>query len=148
MVIGGETEAVKKACEFCKEAGAKRALLLPVSVPSHTPLMRSAAAKLGLYLEKIHWKVPEIPVIFNYDAQTYKERYGIEAALGKQLYEPVQWLSCIDALHQKGIHKFIEVGPGKVLSGLVKRINKDCQTANFETPEQLDTVRTFIMEAV
>lgn len=146
IVIGGLSEAVKSAMEACKERGAKRTLLLPVSVPSHTPLMRPAAVKLGLYLDKVHWSEPKIPVIFNVDAQIHQERYGIEGALGKQLYEPVLWTACVDALAEYGVSKAIEVGPGKVLSGLVKRINTNIKTANFEAPEQLEAIKNFLAE--
>lgn len=147
IVIGGMIDAVKEAIEACKEQGAKRAILLPVSVPSHTPLMRPAAAKLGLYLDKIHWSEPKVPIIFNVDAQMHQQRYGIEGALGKQLYEPVRWTACIDALALAGVSKAIEIGPGKVLSGLVKRTNDKIKTANFETPEQLENIQSFLAES-
>lgn len=146
IVIGGMIDAVNSAIAACKEAGAKRAVLLPVSVPSHTPLMRPASAKLSLFLDKIHWQELQIPVVFNVDAQFHKERYGIEGALGKQLYEPVRWTACIDALAAAGVSKTIEVGPGKVLTGLVKRINSNIQTASFDAPEQLEGIKAFLTE--
>ncbi|SUO97946.1 Malonyl CoA-acyl carrier protein transacylase [Suttonella ornithocola] len=140
VVIGGRYEAVKNACEVFKEAGAKRALLLPVSVPSHTPLMRPAAAKLGLYLDKVHWKPLNTPVIFNVDTKLHADRYGIEAALGAQLYQPVLWAASILKLVGEGVTACIEVGPGKILTGLNKRIDSNLSTTAFNTPEALENV--------
>lgn len=144
IVIGGKKAAVEAAIAAAKAAGAKRALLLPVSVPSHTPLMRAAAAKFSLFLDKIHWQAPQIPVVFNVDAKQHKDRYGIQAALGAQLYEPVLWTDCMTVLADAGVSKVIEVGPGKVLSGLAKRIDNRISASNFDNPEQLDTLRSFL----
>lgn len=146
VVIGGKTEAVNKAIEAAKALGAKRAVLLPVSVPSHTPLMRVATANLGVHLEKIHWQSPKIKVLFNVDAQARTERYGIESALGAQLYQPVQWVRTVENFAKEGVRACIEVGPGKVLSGLVKRIEKDLHTASFERPEDLEKVKAMMEE--
>lgn len=144
VVIGGKKAAVDAAIVAAKAAGAKRAVLLPVSVPSHTPLMRSAAAKFSLFLDQIHWQEPKISVIFNVDAKQHKDRYGIQAALGAQLYEPVLWTDCITALGEAGVNKVIEVGPGKVLSGLAKRIDNRISAGNFDSPDQLEGLRSFL----
>lgn len=144
VVIGGKKAAVDAAITAAKSAGAKRAVLLPVSVPSHTPLMRSAAAKFSLFLDKIHWKTPKIPVIFNVDAKQHKERYGIQAALGAQLYEPVLWTNCMHELAEIGVTKVVEIGPGKVLSGLAKRIDERLSACHFDSPDNLETLRNFL----
>lgn len=146
IVIGGKTEAVQEAIKQSKASGAKRAIILPVSVPSHTPLMRRAAAEFSLYLDKIHWHAPKTTVIFNVDAKTHHDRYGIQAALGAQLYEPVQWSASIRHIAEQGVNKAIEIGAGKVLTGLVKRIDKNIQCINFESPEHLETVRKLLEE--
>lgn len=144
VVIGGKKAAVEAAIAAAKTAGAKRAVLLPVSVPSHTPLMRSAAAKFSLFLDKIHWQELKIPVVFNVDAKQHKDRYGIQAALGAQLYEPVLWTNCMTTLADAGVTKVVEIGPGKVLSGLAKRIDERLSACNFDSPENLDTLRNFL----
>ena len=122
VVIAGNKAAVERAMEICKASGAKRALLLPVSVPSHCALMRPAAEKLAEYLKNVTIHAPQIPVIQNSDVKSYKEGEHIKAALVRQLYSPVRWVETVQAVYAQGVIKTAEIGPGKVLAGLTKRI--------------------------
>jgi len=124
VVIAGHKEAVDRASELCKEAGAKRALPLAVSVPSHCSLMIPAAEKLSAQLDSITINTPTIPVINNVDVALATSPDAIKDALKRQLFSPVRWTQTIQFLASKGITKQVEVGPGKVLSGLAKRIDK------------------------
>lgn len=132
VVIAGHKAAVERAAVLCKEAGAKRALPLPVSVPSHCALMKDAANNLALELDKIEFHLPRIPVVNNVDVAVENSAEAIKTALVKQLYSPVRWTETIQVLADSGIDTVIEVGPGKVLQGLIKRINKtiSCVSAN------------------
>lgn len=142
IVISGRTNAVELAVARAKEMGAKRAVLLPVSVPSHCPLMRAAAAELSFYLNQIQWKLPEkTQVIYNVDGQTRQTVDGIISALGAQLYQPVLWTSCIKKLVDSGVDTFIEMAPAKVLTGLNKRIVPSLKTLSFDHPAALDTLK-------
>ncbi|WP_298643017.1 ACP S-malonyltransferase [uncultured Cardiobacterium sp.] len=141
VVIAGEAKAVAAAIEAAKQAGAKRAIPLAVSVPSHCELMRAAAAQLGLHLNKIHWQTPGATIIHNVDAKPRDSATGIEAALGAQLYQPVRWVDCIKALAARGVDLFIEAGPGKVLTGLNKRIDKNLRTIAFDHPDSVAAVQ-------
>lgn len=125
VVIAGTTEAAKIAAELCKEAGAKRALPLAVSVPSHCALMRPAADKLAAMLESIAFSAPLVPVINNVDVAAPTEPEQIKQALVEQLYSPVRWTETVLELAKNGVDTLYEVGPGKVLTGLVKRIDKN-----------------------
>lgn len=122
IVIAGNAKAVDFAIEQTKNAGAKRAILLPVSVPSHCVLMRPAADKFVKYLAAVKWQKPVLPVVHNYDVRTHDDADGICAALQKQLYSPVRWVETIEYFVQQGIEEVIESTPGKVLTGLNKRI--------------------------
>ncbi|WP_087018157.1 ACP S-malonyltransferase [Thaumasiovibrio subtropicus] len=124
VVIAGNKAAVERAGALCKEAGAKRALPLPVSVPSHCELMKPAADKLADALAALTFSAPEIPVINNADVATETTPEAIKAALVKQLYSPVRWTESVERMAEEGVEKLLEVGPGKVLTGLTKRINK------------------------
>ncbi|MEZ8095605.1 ACP S-malonyltransferase [Photobacterium swingsii] len=124
VVIAGNKEAVDRANVLCKEAGAKRALPLPVSVPSHCELMKPAADKLAVALENIEFKAPAIPVINNADVATETDPAAIKLALVKQLYGPVRWTESVERMAEEGIEQLLEMGPGKVLTGLTKRINR------------------------
>ncbi|KMV32059.1 malonyl CoA-ACP transacylase [Photobacterium swingsii] len=124
VVIAGNKEAVDRANVLCKEAGAKRALPLPVSVPSHCELMKPAANKLAVALENIEFKAPAIPVINNADVATETDPAAIKLALVKQLYGPVRWTESVERMAEEGIEQLLEMGPGKVLTGLTKRINR------------------------
>lgn len=135
VVIAGTQTAVTRAAALAKEAGAKRALLLPVSVPSHCALMQPAAQKLAAYLEQIAWQAPHIPVVSNVDVATYETAASIRDGLVRQLYQPVRWVEVIQSLVAAGADSFIECGPGKVLAGLNKRIVPEVRTlAVHDTP--------------
>lgn len=137
VVIAGSTAAVERAMLACKEAGAKRALLLPVSVPSHCVLMQPAADKLKLMLADIAIKVPTIPVIQNVDAKVATSSDAIANNLVAQLHQPVLWTQCVEAIADSGADLVIECGPGKVLNGLTKRINKALQSASINDAASL-----------
>lgn len=140
IVISGEKEAVENAMQLLKEAGAKRAIPLNVSVPSHCALMTEASNKLAdfLFLEDIDMKEPEIPVVSNADAIFLTTVDGIKASLVKQLYSPVLWEDSVKAIVESGIKVFIEVGPGNILSGLIKRTAPKTSTFNVGDTESLD----------
>ncbi|ENS6542113.1 ACP S-malonyltransferase [Neisseria gonorrhoeae] len=124
VVIAGNAAAVGRAMDAAKEAGAKRALPLPVSVPSHCSLMKPAADKLAEALKTVGIKQPQIRVIHNADVAAYDDAGKIKDALVRQLYSPVRWTETVNALVSDGIAESAECGPGKVLAGLAKRINK------------------------
>lgn len=123
VVIAGASDAVTKACELLKAAGAKRALSLPVSAPFHSSLLRPASGKLKTYLASIEFNVPTIPVINNVDVQILNDPQAIRDALVRQAAKPVRWQETIQVMAQQGITQVVECGPGKVLAGLTKRIN-------------------------
>jgi [acyl-carrier-protein] S-malonyltransferase len=123
VVIAGNKAAVERAMVLAKEKGAKRALPLPVSVPSHSSLMLPAAEKLLAHLQGVTIVAPNIPVLHNTDVQSHSEPAAIRAALAKQLHTPVRWVETVQALKTAGIERVIECGPGKVLAGLNKRID-------------------------
>jgi [acyl-carrier-protein] S-malonyltransferase len=135
IVIAGEKDAVLEAINEAKNAGAKRALPLQVSAPSHCDLMRPAAEQLAKVLENIDIVTPQIPVYHNVDAKRREHGDDIKVALCEQLYQPVRWVECVEALNQEGVHQFVEAGPGKVLAGLIKRIDKDASILNIDEPE-------------
>jgi [acyl-carrier-protein] S-malonyltransferase len=122
-VIAGSKAGVDKACEVLKAAGAKRALLLSVSAPFHSSLMRPAAEKLLQKLQETAFTAPRIPVINNIDVSVETEVDAIRAALYRQAFGPVRWVECVQAIKAKGVSCIVECGPGKVLAGLVKRID-------------------------
>jgi len=122
VVIAGDTDAVNRAIADATEVGAKKAILLPVSVPSHCALMKSAAEKLKDRLASINLLQPEIPVIHNVDASVASDSASIKEALTRQLYQPVRWVDCVNKMLEMGTTDFVECGPGKVLAGLSKRI--------------------------
>lgn len=122
IVIAGTTDAVALAIENAKAIGAKRAILLPVSVPSHCDLMIPAADEFASYLEAVKWQKPLLPVIHNYDVQAHTEASDICNALAKQLYSPVRWIETIEYFMAHNVTEILECGPGKVLTGLNKRI--------------------------
>ena len=124
VVIAGEKNAVAYACELMKEAGAKRALVLPVSVPSHCSLMKDAAVKFKNYIEPINFKIGNVKVIHNVDADYADGVEAIKTKLVEQLHMPVLWTSSIKKMRVSGVERLIEAGPGRVLSGLTRRIDK------------------------
>jgi [acyl-carrier-protein] S-malonyltransferase len=125
VVIAGNKAAVERAMLLAKDKGAKRALPLPVSVPSHCELMLPAAKQLAEYLKNVQVKVPEIPVLHNADVVTYSDPDKIKDAIVRQLHSPVRWVETVQFLHRLQINKTAECGPGKVLAGLTKRIVAD-----------------------
>jgi [acyl-carrier-protein] S-malonyltransferase len=124
VVIAGEKHAVERAAALCKAAGAKMAVALPVSVPSHCALMKPAADKLALALAKMTFSTPKIRVINNVDVAMPTDADAIKDALVRQLYCPVRWSETVSFMAEQGITQLVEMGPGKVLTGLTKRINK------------------------
>ena len=136
-VISGHKEAVERASNLAKERNAKRVIPLPVSVPSHSPLMKPAAEKLARELDNIKIKALNVPVISNVEAKPLLSEKRVKELLEKQLYSPVRWVESIQMMKQEGIESVIEVGPGRVLTGLVKRIDDSIKTMNVEKPEDL-----------
>jgi [acyl-carrier-protein] S-malonyltransferase len=144
VVIAGQKAAVERAAQLCKDAGAKRVLPLPVSVPSHCALMADAATKLAEELNKIKFSSPKINIINNVDVVKEQSEDAIKAALVRQLYSPVRWSETITQIVSDGITKVIEIGPGKVLQGLNKRIDKSILGASMNTPETIQKVQDLI----
>ncbi len=134
VVIAGEKAAVERAAAACKAAGAKMAVALPVSVPSHCALMKPAADKLASALGNIEFSQPQIPVINNADVAQPQAAADIRDALVRQLYSPVRWTETVEAMAAMGVTELYEVGPGKVLTGLCKRINKSLTAKQSTMP--------------
>ena len=124
VVIAGEKDAVNTTCEAMKNAGAKRALVLPVSVPSHCSLMTDAAQEFSYSIDAVNFKIGNISVLHNVDASVAKDINEIKSKLVEQLYKPVLWTSSVQKMQQLGIEKLVELGPGKVLAGLTRRIDR------------------------
>ncbi|UAB69347.1 ACP S-malonyltransferase [Vibrio sp. SCSIO 43132] len=141
VVIAGNKDAVERAGALCKEAGAKRALPLPVSVPSHCALMQPAADKLAEALEAIEFSAPSIPVINNVDVVTETDPSKIKDALVRQLHSPVRWTEGVEKMSEQGIEKLYELGPGKVLTGLTKRIVKTLSGAAVNDAATLEAAK-------
>ncbi|UPG84474.1 ACP S-malonyltransferase [Luteibacter aegosomatis] len=138
LVIAGHAEAVDRALARLAELGVKKAVKLAVSVPSHCMLMRDAADRLGERMASVQWTLPSIPVVQNADAKVHASLDDIRGALQRQLYLPVRWTECVQALAAGGITQVLECGPGKVLAGLVKRIDKSVEAKAIGTPAELD----------
>ncbi len=138
VVIAGDAAAVQRAMELAKTRGAKRAVPLPVSVPSHCELMRPAAERFAVHLQQTAIRPPAIPVIQNVDVTAHDTPDTIREALKQQLYSPVQWVRTIEAMRGDGIQRIIEAGPGKVLAGLCKRINKELEAIAIYDPDSLN----------
>lgn len=138
VVIAGAAAAVERATALCKEAGAKRALPLPVSAPFHTELMRPAAERLAEQITATQFSIPLVPVIHNVTAESETNPEKIKALMIEQIYSPVRWVDCVNSLSAKGVSITLECGPGKVLSGLNKRINGNLTTVSVEKPEELN----------
>ena len=124
IVIGGDAAAVDRALALLAERGVRKAVKLAVSVPSHTPLMRQAAERLAQALDQVSWREPALPVVQNVDAGVHEGVAAIRQALVGQLYQPVRWSECVQALAARGVTRVAECGPGKVLVGLAKRIDR------------------------
>ena len=138
VVVAGAAGAVARAVDLAKEAGAKRAVVLPVSVPSHCELMRPAAERLAQRLQEVVIQAPVIPVINNVDVAKPSDPSAIRDALTRQLYCPVRWVEVIQAMAAAGVDRVIECGPGKVLAGLNKRIDKAMTALSVQDPGSLD----------
>ena len=125
VVIAGSNDAVESAMEICKSAGAKRALPLPVSAPFHTSLMKPAADNLAEMVNSVSFRAPEVPIMHNVHAQNEHDPEVIKALMLEQIYSPVKWVDCVRQLKESGASTLVECGPGKVLSGLAKRIDRE-----------------------
>ncbi|HHC6586100.1 TPA: ACP S-malonyltransferase [Vibrio parahaemolyticus] len=141
VVIAGSKDAVERAGALCKEAGAKRALPLPVSVPSHCALMKPAADKLAVALESIEFNTPQLPVINNVDVAAETDPAKIKDALVRQLYSPVRWTESVQLMSEQGVENLLELGPGKVLTGLTKRIVKTLSAAAVNDVTSLEAAK-------
>lgn len=141
VVIAGSAAAVERAIEACKAKGAKRAMALPVSVPSHCDLMRPAAERFAASVEAIAWQAPQIPLVQNVSAAAVADLDALKRDLLAQLYSPVRWVESMVALGDRGVTSLVECGPGKVLSGLNKRCVKGVSTYNLDTPEAFAATR-------
>ena len=143
-VIAGSKVAVDKACEVLKANGAKRALLLSVSAPFHSSLMQPAAEKLREKLASVSLAAPQIPVINNIDVAVETDPDRIRAALYRQAFGPVRWVECVQAVKARGVNTLVECGPGKVLAGMVKRIDAELTGAALFDPSSLTDVKTLL----
>lgn len=137
-VIAGHKEAVNRAVEMAAGAGAKRSVVLAVSVPAHCALMQEAASKFASRMESISLTAGRIPVIHNVDVSIKSEVSAIKQALAEQLYQPVRWVETIELMSKKGVTNIVECGPGKVLCGLIKRIDRQIETYPVFDRESLD----------
>lgn len=148
VVIAGGKAAVERAIAACQDAGAKRAMPLPVSVPSHCDLMRPAADRLATAMQDIKLRPPRYTVIQNVDAEAHADVDTLRTRLIEQLYQPVRWTSCVEAMAAQGANVFIECGPGKVLSGLNKRIVRGSRSLAVNDPDSLDAALELARDAL
>ena len=144
VVIAGAKAAVERAAALCKEAGAKRALPLVVSVPSHCALMKPAADQLSVSLESITLKAPTVSVLNNVDVKAETDADAIRNALVRQLYSPVRWTETVEKMSHSGVEVLVEIGPGKVLNGLTKRIVDSLQVTSVNDVKSLDAVNELL----
>ena len=135
VAVAGEHAAVEAAIEACKSAGAKRAVMLNLSVPVHCALMQPAAQRLQEAIEAANMSMPQIPVVHNSDAQISQDIGQIKERLLTQLSQPVLWVECVQAMQQQGVRALVECGPGKVLAGLIKRIDRKLPVAGLDGPD-------------
>ena len=147
VVIAGAAAAVERAIELCKEAGAKRAVPLPVSVPSHCALMKPAAEKLAAAIDGLALKPTRYPVIQNVDAEAHSDVETLKARLVEQLYSPVRWSTSVSRMADQGVTTLVECGPGKVLTGLAKRIDRRLKGVAVNDPDSLSAALTLTSEA-
>ena len=141
IVIGGHADAVDRAIALFAERGVRKAVKLAVSVPSHTPLMRDEANRLAEAMRVLDWRLPDVEVVQNVDAKAHGSIEAILDALVRQLFLPVQWTSCVESLVAQGASRIVECGPGKVLAGLIKRIDKNVDARAIGTPEEFNATR-------
>ncbi|MFS2123109.1 ACP S-malonyltransferase [Pseudomonas sp. Pseusp97] len=141
VVIAGAAKAVERAIEACKARGAKRAVALPVSVPSHCELMRPAAERFAEAVEAVQWQMPQIALVQNVTAQVPADLAALKRDLLAQLYSPVRWVESVQLLADKGVTDLVECGPGKVLAGLNKRCAKGVTTHNLDSADAFGAAR-------
>ncbi len=138
-MIAGHATAVDRAAERCKAAGARRALRLPVSAPFHCALMVPAQARLAPDLARLSFRDPVVPLVNNADAVVVRTAAACREGLVRQVSAPVRWQEGVERLVQEGVQTFVEVGPGSVLTGLVRKIAKGARTLNVDDPESLES---------
>ena len=146
IVISGEKAAVEEACEKLKAAGAKRTVLLNVSGPFHSGMLKEAGEKLGQVLENVAVSEPVIPYVANVNASYVREAGQVKELLKKQVSSSVRWQQSVEAMIADGVDTFIEIGPGKTLAGFMKKINRGVKTLNIETLEDVDKVVAALQE--
>ena len=144
VVIAGSAAAVDRAIEICKQAGAKRAMTLPVSAPFHTSLMQPAAEQLAELVNGTAFSKPQIPVLHNVHAQAESNPESTKALMLEQIYKPVMWVDCIQALKANGAQIMIECGPGRVLNGLTKSIDRNLTSFSTDDVASLENALTSI----
>ncbi len=137
IVIAGHTAAVERALELAKEQGAKRALMLPVSAPFHSSLMMPAADRLDVALQTVSVKDLTCPVVSNVEAKPYQAAERVKPLLVEQVCAPVQWIQSVEEMSSLGVTEYVEIGPGKVLCGLIKRIDRNAALKNMESVDSL-----------
>lgn len=142
IVIGGHATALERATEALNERGIRKVIRVAMSVPSHTPLMRDAAAQLGEFMKTLSWSMPDRRVIQNADVVAHASIEAIQDALVRQLYSPVRWTECVQQLAANGATHIVECGPGKVLAGLIKRIDKTIEARAIGGSAELSTALT------
>ena len=146
VVIAGHAAAVDRASELCKNAGAKRAIRLPVSAPFHCALMMPAQERLARDLSRLAFADPVVPLVNNVDARLVRTGAECREGLVRQVSAPVQWQSSVERLRGEGVSTFVEVGPGTVLSGLVKKIDRGARVLGVEDPASLETTAAALQE--
>lgn len=142
VVIAGHAEAVDRALARMAEAGVKKAVKLAMSVPSHCALMGEAADQLAMHMDAFEWHAPQLPVVQNVDARVHADIASIREALRQQLFKPVRWTECVQALASAGVTELAECGPGKVLTGLARRIDRGLNAHALGTPDALEAARS------
>lgn len=142
VVIGGDAEAVERAVALLAERGVRKAIKLAVSVPSHTPMMRGASQQLAEAMSRMTWRAPSIPVVQNADAGVHSDVETIVDALVRQLHRPVLWSRCVQNLAARGVGRLAECGPGKALTGMVKRIDKGLEAKALGTSAEFEAALT------
>jgi [acyl-carrier-protein] S-malonyltransferase len=138
VVVAGEVKAVEKVVELCKEKGAKRSMLLPVSAPFHCSLLKPAGEKLAAELDKVKLDKINIPVVTNVTAEIVTDASKVKELLVRQVSNPVLWENSVIKMIENGVDTFVEIGPGKVLSGFVKKVSKDVRTFNIEDTDSMN----------
>jgi [acyl-carrier-protein] S-malonyltransferase len=141
VVVAGEKKIIDTSLEVFKEAGAKRAIILPVSVPSHCSLMKEAAVEFKQFLSTINFAKPIFPVVQNFEAIPYDDEEKIKEGLFHQLFNPVRWTQSMEFMSEKKLDIYLEIGPGKVLTSLSKRINRDSKNISIDSMESIENFK-------